>query len=226
MRHGYEREVKRAFKAAMAAKMAGRMAGRGWGGSDGPFGPHGPFGPNGPWGAGGPFGPNGPWGNGDGPRRGGRRGRMFGQGELRLALLKLVADEPRHGYELIKAIEELTGGDYAPSPGAVYPTLQLLADEGAIAEKADDDSARKPFMATEQGRQELADKTEEVEALFARLSEHGERQQRGRSPHLFRAMGNLANVLKIKARSGQLDEDAMNEIVDMIDEMAKRIERL
>ena len=67
---------------------------------------------------------------------------MFGQGELRLALLKLVADQPRHGYELIKAIEELTGGDYAPSPGAVYPTLQLLADEGLIEEKADDTSAR------------------------------------------------------------------------------------
>jgi DNA-binding PadR family transcriptional regulator len=222
MRHGYERDVKRAFKAAMAAKMAGG----GWGAGDGPFGPHGPFGANGPWGPGGPFGPNGPWGNGDGPRRGGRRGRMFGQGELRLALLKLIADQPRHGYELIKAIEELTGGEYAPSPGAVYPTLQLLADEGMIGERADDASPRKPFEATQDGRDELLDKKSEVEAIFERLSEHGERQQRGRSPHLFRAMGNLANVLKIKARSGQLDESAMNEIVDMIDEMAKRIERL
>jgi DNA-binding PadR family transcriptional regulator len=208
MRHGYERDMRRAFKAAMAAKMAGKMAGRGWSGDHGPFGPEGPFGPG-------------------GSRRGpGRRGRMFGQGELRLALLKLIADEPRHGYELIKAIEELTGGDYAPSPGAVYPTLQLLADEGAIEEKSDDASPRKGFVVTEQGRQELIDKADEVEAVFARLSEHGERQQRGRSPQLFRAMGNLANVLKIKARSGQLDEEAINEIVDMIDEMAKRIERL
>jgi DNA-binding PadR family transcriptional regulator len=225
MRHGYERDVKRAFKAAIAAKMAGRMAGRGWDGDSGPFGPHGPFGGNGPWGSGGPFGPNGPWGT-DGPRRGGRRGRMFGQGELRLALLKLIADQPRHGYELIKAIEELTGGDYAPSPGAVYPTLQLLADEGAIEEKADDASARKPFVATEQGRRELADKAAEVEALFERLSEHGDSHRKGRSPQLFRAMGNLASVLKIKARSGGLDEEAINQIVDMIDEMAKRIERL
>ena len=225
MQHRYERDVKRAFKAAMAAKMAGKMAGRGWDGDNGPFGPHGPFGANGPWGPGGPFGPNGPWG-GDGPRPGGRRGRMFGQGELRLALLKLIADQPRHGYELIKAIEELTGGDYAPSPGAVYPTLQLLADEGAIEEKADDSSPRKPFMATAQGRNELSDKADEIEALFERLSEHGDTQRKGRSPHLFRAMGNLASVLKIKARSGQLDEEAMNQIVDMIDEMAKRIERL
>ena len=164
-------------------------------------------------------------GRGRGGHRGGRR-RMFESGELRLVLLKLIADEPRHGYDLIRAIEQLTGGDYAPSPGAVYPTLQLLADEGAIEEQADDTSPRKAFAATAQGREELADKADEVEALFAKLSEHAERQSKGRSPHLFRAMGNLANVLKHKARSGELDEDAMNGIVDMIDEMAKRIERL
>ncbi|WP_232308093.1 PadR family transcriptional regulator [Tsuneonella dongtanensis] len=216
--------MKRAMKAAIAAKMAARSAGRGWG-DEGPFGPHGPFGANGPWGPGGPFGPNGPWGgDGGGPRA--RRRRMFGQGELRLALLKLIADQPRHGYELIKAIEEMTGGGYAPSPGAVYPTLQLLADEGVIEEKADDASARKPFAITPAGEQELVDKADEVSALFERLSEHGEHQQRTRSPHLFRAMGNLAQVLKHKARGGGLDEDAINEIVDMIDEMAKRIERL
>jgi DNA-binding PadR family transcriptional regulator len=60
---------------------------------------------------------------------------MFEGGELRLVLLKLIADEPRHGYELIKAIEDLTGGDYAPSPGIVYPTLTMLEDMGLISEK-------------------------------------------------------------------------------------------
>ena len=106
------------------------------------------------------------------------------------------------------------------------PTLQLLADEGMIGEQTDDTSARKPFAATQDGRDELLDKADEVEALMARLTEHGEKQQGQRSPHLFRAMGNLAQVLKNKARDGGLDEDAMNGIVDMIDEMAKRIERL
>ncbi len=218
MRHGIQRDIKRAMKAAVAAKMAGGQ----WEGAHGPFGEHGPFGPEGPFGPGGPFGD----GRGGRGRRGGRRGRMFGQGELRLALLKLIADEPRHGYELIKAIEELTGGEYAPSPGAVYPTLQLLADEGMIEEKIDDESARKPFRATEPGRAELSDKADEVETIFERLTAHAERQERTRSPHLFRAMGNLAQVLRNKVRAGTLDEEAMNEIVDMIDEMAKRIERL
>lgn len=160
-----------------------------------------------------------------GPGRRGRRGRMFGQGELRLALLALIAEEPRHGYELIKAIEEMTGGAYAPSPGAVYPTLQLLEDEGAI-EEAEAEGAKKPFAATEQGRDELETRAAEVDALMGRLGRHGERTTTVRSHDLFRAMGNLGSVLKNRARAGKLDERTINEIVDMIDEMAKRIERL
>jgi DNA-binding PadR family transcriptional regulator len=164
----------------------------------------------------------------DMPRRGpgGRRGRMFGPGELRLVLLALVAEEPRHGYELIKAIEEMTGGDYAPSPGTIYPTLSLLQDEGAIAEAASDDT-RKAYEATEAGRAELAERADEVAALMERLSAHGEKAKGSSAPHdLFRAAGNLANVLKHKYRSGGIDDAVRQEIVDMIDELAKRIERL
>ena len=160
-----------------------------------------------------------------GPGRRGRRGRMFGQGELRLALLALIADAPRHGYELIKEIEEMTGGAYAPSPGAVYPTLQLLEDEGAIKE-AEAEGAKKSFAVTEQGREELEDRKDEVEALMRRLGRHGERTTSWRSPDMFRAMGNLGSVLKNRARAGKLDEHTIKEIVDMVDEMAKRIERL
>jgi len=172
-------------------------------------------------------GSRGPEGEGAEEFRGrrGRRGRMFAQGELRLALLALIAEQERHGYELIKAIEEMTGGDYAPSPGAVYPTLQLLEDEGAIAE-AEAEGAKKPFTATQQGRDELDSRADEVEGLMRRLGRHGERTTTVRSHDLFRAMGNLGSVLKNRARAGKLDERTINEIVDMIDEMAKRIERL
>lgn len=164
---------------------------------------------------------------GDGEERGrrGRRGRMFAQGELRLALLALIAESPRHGYELIKAIEDMTGGAYAPSPGAVYPTLQLLEDEGAI-EEAEAEGAKKPFAATQAGRDELDARENEVDGLMRRLGRHGERTTTVRSHDLFRAMGNLGSVLKNRARAGKLDEATINEIVDMIDEMAKRIERL
>ena len=181
----------------------------------------------GAWGAG-PFGGSFSWDSDDWDgRRGGRRrrGRMFGQGELRLALLALIHEEPRHGYELIKAIEELTGGEYAPSPGAVYPTLQMLQDEGMIAE-AKADGARKPFEATVDGIAELDGRADEVEALMERLASYGERRDSARSHDLFRAMGNLAMVMKHRAKAGKLDKDTVNEIVDLVDELAKKIERL
>ena len=110
------------------------------------------------------------FGPGRGGNSGGRRGRrrMFESGELRLVLLKLIADEPRHGYQLIKAIEELTEGDYAPSPGVVYPTLTLLEDMGLIAEKKSKD-AKKVFEATDEGATHLADNEAEVAELIERL---------------------------------------------------------
>ena len=160
-----------------------------------------------------------------GPGRRQRRGRMFAQGELRLALLALIAENPSHGYELIKGIEEMTGGGYAPSPGAVYPTLQLLEDEGAIAE-ADAEGSKKPYAVTPQGEAELEERKAEVAELMKRLGRHGERTSTVRSHDVFRAMGNLGSVLKNRAKAGKLDEATINEIVDMIDEMAKRIERL
>src|SRR3569833_4390245 len=159
--------------------------------------------------------------------RGGRgRGRLSASGVLRLVLLKLIADEPRLGYELIKAIEELTGGVYAPRPGTVYPTLSLLEDEGAIAESADADKGRKAFAATEQGLGELAEKAGEVEALMARLAGVGARTDGRRSPELGRAFANLGRVLATRFREGGLAAAATEEIVDIIDEAAKRIERL
>lgn len=175
------------------------------------------------------------WKDGRRPRK--RRGRMFGQGELRLALLALINEEPRHGYELIRAIEDMTGGAYAPSPGAVYPTLQMLEEEGQIKPakakgKADDEDGetggKKPFKATKSGKAELAERADEVDELMGRLGEHGDRAEkvREKSPDLFRAMGNLASVLKNRAKAGKLDQKTIDEIVDIIDEVAKRIERL
>ena len=179
----------------------------------------------------------------DGMKRRKRRRRMFASGELRLALLALIDREPRHGYELIRAIEDMTGGSYAPSPGAVYPTLQMLEEEGQIkpattkakakgkagAKKAETEtSGKKPFMATKSGQAELEDRADEVDELMGRLGEHGERAEKvkAKSPDLFRAMGNLASVLKNRARAGKLDQKTIDEIVDIIDEVAKRIERL
>src|SRR3954452_5839758 len=135
----------------MAFGGRGGRGGRGWGG----------------WG-GGEGGEGGAWTGGW--ARDARRRRMFDSGELRLVLLKLIADQPRHGYDLIRAIEELTGGEYAPSPGVVYPTLTLLQDMGLIEEAAGE-RPRAPFQITEAGRAYLEENAQESEELIARLKD-------------------------------------------------------
>lgn len=189
------------------AKLAALKAARFGGGWGGPFG-------------GGGFG----WDEDGHDGQRGRGRRMFGSGELRLVLLKLIADDRRHGYQLIKAIEELTQGTYAPSPGVVYPTLSLLADEGAVRE-AEGEGARKAFAITEQGSAELAEKQAEVARVLARLAERGEGRRHGPPPQVARALGNLLTVLR-QTKHKEHSEERHNAIVDIIDEAAKRIERL
>ena len=162
--------------------------------------------------------------SGWGRRRGGRSRRMFESGELRLVLLKLIADEPRHGYDLIRAIEDLTHGEYAPSPGVVYPTLTLLQDMGLI-EEAPGEGPRKPFQATDEGRRHLEEKAEEVEALFDRLKDLAPR-----GPHagasLGRATSNLMTAIRNRVARLGWDEELTHEITAILDEAAQRIERL
>ena len=106
---------------------------------------------------------------GDGPGGFRRRG-LYDSEELSLVLLSLIAEQPRHGYDLIREIEERTAGAYAPSPGIVYPTLTMLQDMGLIAE---DDAAgtRKVYAVTAEGTALLAEKKEEVADLLARIAE-------------------------------------------------------
>ena len=191
--------------------------------------PEGLFAMGGGPGLGGDWGPfhfdfnDGPPGRGRGRR--GRR-RLFGSGELRLVLLKLIADEPRHGYDLIRAIEELTHGEYAPSPGVIYPTLTLLQDMGLI-EEASGEGARKPFQVTAEGRTHLKDKADEVESLFERLEEEfGARERNSGGPPIGRAVGNLMTALRHRIGRDGIDEDLLHEIATILDEAAQRIERV
>jgi len=166
-----------------------------------------------------------------GGRRGGGRGergdrrRMFDSGELRLVLLKLIADEPRHGYDLIRQIEELTRGAYAPSPGVIYPTLTMLDDMGQI-EAQQSEGAKKLFAITDAGRTEIDANKEVIEAAIARLTQVGEETQRTDSASVRRAMGNLRQVLMDRLSDRDLDKAALHDIVALIDEAAQKIERL
>jgi DNA-binding PadR family transcriptional regulator len=139
--------------------------------------------------------------------------------------LKLIADEPRHGYELIKAIEEMTDGDYAPSPGIVYPTLTMLEDMGLIAEKKSKD-AKKVYEATSDGREHLEENEDEVEELIERLEGHGRRRAKGNRPEIGRAIGNLMTALRNRVAHEGWNEELLHEVIDILDEAAQRIERL
>ncbi|QMU69025.1 PadR family transcriptional regulator [Streptacidiphilus sp. P02-A3a] len=115
----------------------------------GGFGPpdRGGFGP-------GPFGPGfGPFGHGGGMRgRGGRHGGRARRGDVRASLLALLKDRPMHGYEMIREIAERSGGSWRPSPGSVYPTLQMLEEEGLIS--SEETGGKRLFSLTETGRAE------------------------------------------------------------------------
>lgn len=126
--------------------------------------------------AGGPG--RGDWGHrGRGPRRGGgggdmfRIGRMLAHGDLKLLALALIAEQPRHGYEIIKLIEDKTAGWYSPSPGVVYPTLTFLEEAGFVTAEAE--GARKRYAITEEGRAHLAENKDFADAILGRLSEIG-----------------------------------------------------
>lgn len=151
--------------------------------------------------------------------------RLFAQGELRLLLLDLLTGDSRHGYDLIKAIEELTGGTYAPSPGVVYPTLALMADEGLIAETAGE-GARRAFVATEAGKAEAEAQAEAIAAITARLKALAEASTREASPPVMRAMANLRLALKTRVFAKGFDEQTAFRIADILDEAARQIERL
>ena len=165
------------------------------------------------------------WGPGEGERPGGgRQRRMFDGGELRLVLLRLIADSPRHGYDLIRAIEELTGGAYAPSPGVVYPTITLL-DEMGLIEEQQSEGAKKRFAITSAGTTHLDENAEQVAALMARLAAVGEHRERADRAPIRRAMGNLRQVLHHRLATED-DADTLHEVAALLDEVAQKIERL
>jgi DNA-binding PadR family transcriptional regulator len=150
---------------------------------------------------------------------------MFDGGELRLILLKLIEESPRHGYDLIREIEDRTGGAYAPSPGVVYPTLTMLDDMDLIAEQKAE-GAKKLFAITEAGSAHLAEHEEQVAALFARLAHIASHRARTDAGPIRRAMGNLRAVLQERMGAEGVDADTLHDVAAILDEAAQKIERL
>src|SRR5256885_9799540 len=112
----------------------------------------------------------GDWGGSPRTRRHGRGGRMFDQGHLKYVILRLLEEKPRHGYEIIKEIEDRFGGMYSPSPGTVYPILTMLEDLG-YARAMPEENGKKIYEITEEGRKHLAENQPLIDDIFSKISD-------------------------------------------------------
>ena len=175
------------------------------------------------------------FGRGGGFGRGDRFGvgRMLAHGDLKLLALALIEEQPRHGYELIKLIEEKTSGCYSPSPGVVYPTLTFLEEAGYVT--AESEGAKKRYSITEEGRAYLEENRDIAELVLARLSGLGKkmaRMRRERSdrdddqsvPQLVNAALDNLRATTVKRLETE-DEDAETKIVEILARAAQDIRK-
>jgi DNA-binding PadR family transcriptional regulator len=155
---------------------------------------------------------------------GGRRpGRLFDHGELRLVVLALVADRARHGYEIIKEIEERTAGTYSPSPGVIYPTLTMLEELGhaTVAEEG----GKKLYAITPDGAAWMAANRAAVDAAMARMQAVSASHGGGPAPEILRATENLKLALRLRLSRGGLSEEQARQIAAALDAAAVAVER-
>jgi DNA-binding PadR family transcriptional regulator len=144
---------------------------------------------------------------GFGPRAWGfrRRRQWFDAGDMKYVILRLLRDKPRHGYEVMKDLEEQLHGCYTPSPGTVYPTLQWLEDEGLVA--AAQVEGKKVYEITDAGRRFLDEHQDVVDDIFDRVRDAVERTVGGAMADVNRAVGQL--VKNVYRAGWKADDDAV-----------------
>jgi len=153
----------------------------------------------------------------------GRRRQWFESGDMKYVILKLLQDKPRHGYEVMKELEERMHGCYTPSPGTVYPTLQWLEDSGLVTSA--DLEGKKVYEITDAGREFLKEHRDVVDDIFERVEEAVERVAGGAMGEINRAVGRL---LKATYRTGwkARDEEARKRVAETLARAAHEIEAL
>src|ERR1700733_8941850 len=163
-------------------------------------------------------------GGGRGRHRHGRRsGRLFDHGELRLVVLALIAERPRHGYEIIKEIEDRVAGPYSPSPGVIYPTLTMLEELGhaTVAES----EGKKHYTITTEGTAYLDANKSAVDQAMAHMQSVKSAHGGGPAPEILRARVNLKMALRLREARGPLTEQQIRDIAAALDAAAVAIER-
>lgn len=156
------------------------------------------------------------------------------QGDLRLLVLALIEKEPRHGYEIIKHIEDMTYGFYAPSPGVIYPTLTYLEEAGYVVSEADGNKKR--YAITEEGKAHFEENRSFASTILGRLSELAERikqrqersehhQRREHGPELPRSVdAALLNLREVIAAKLATDEKKAGDLVKLLLQVAEDLD--
>ncbi|MGH7510514.1 MAG: PadR family transcriptional regulator [Gemmatimonadales bacterium] len=156
---------------------------------------------------------------GRGPRR---RSPMFESGEVKFVILRLLKEKPRHGYEVIKALEEKLGGHYTPSAGTVYPTLQLLEDEGYV--RAVDTEGKKVYHVTPEGERYLEEHRDLLDEILDRVRETVRDFTSGGIAEVQGAFAHLAAITFKRAWRRGPEDPALKRVAEILRKAADEIE--
>ena len=162
----------------------------------------------------------GPWreGRGFGP------GRVFGKGDLKYVILDLLQDRPAHGYEVIRALEDRFRGFYSPSPGSVYPTLQLLEDLGYV--RSAQQNGKKVYSSTDEGREFLEENRQSVDDIWGRAGEGWDPELAAEIREIWREVGGTGRMFGGEMRAGRVDREKLRRIREVVVSAAREIEAI
>jgi DNA-binding PadR family transcriptional regulator len=153
----------------------------------------------------------------------GRAARFFEQGDLKYVILRLLEEKPRHGYDIIKELEQRFGGSYAPSPGTVYPTLTMLEDLG-YARVVPEEGGKKIYEITDEGRKHLAEHSTTVDDIFQRIARFVEGLTDAPMTELNQSFQRLAKATYKTATNHIRDRETLEKIRDIIRRAAEEVE--
>jgi DNA-binding PadR family transcriptional regulator len=163
----------------------------------------------------------GPWrGHGFGPGR----GRVFGKGDLKYVILDLLKDQPSHGYEVMRTLEERFRGLYSPSPGSVYPTLQMLEDLGYVVATQQD--GKKVYEITSEGRGFLEENRRLVENIWGRVGGGWDPEVAAGLHEMKHEMMGLGRLFGREMHEGRLDKEKLRRIREVVARSAREIEEI
>jgi DNA-binding PadR family transcriptional regulator len=151
--------------------------------------------------------------------------RLFGRGDLKYVILELLKDQPRHGYDIIRALEERMRGFYRPSPGSVYPTLQMLEDLGYVT--SNQEEGKKVYSITDAGRRYLVEQQSTIDDIRERITAGWDAAQRPEMADLMHELQQLARALFRQGARGALkDPERLRRLREIVSRARGEVEAL